>query len=202
MARINPKTSTLTVKIVYYGPGQSGKTTNLSWLHGRYPEDQRGPLIQLDTDTERTLFFDYFPATLGTLGRYRVKADLFTVPGQSFYNVTRRAVLAGADGVVFVADSAPRREEANALSLANLMENLASYGESAAKRPLVFQWNKRDVPGALSVARLEKRLNPEGRPSIPAVAHTGLGVVETQTAILAAVLQRIDRGVTEAVRRE
>lgn len=201
MARIHPKTSTLTVKIVYYGPGQSGKTTNLTCLHGRYPEEQRGPLIQLDTDTERTLFFDYFPATLGTLGRYRVKADLFTVPGQSFYNVTRRAVLAGADGVVFVADSSPRREEANALSLANLLENLASYGDSSLRRPLVFQWNKRDAPGAIPLPRLERRLNPEGRPSFAAVASSGLGVVETQTAILSAVLQRIDRGATEGARR-
>ncbi len=188
MARINPAKKLMSVKIVYYGPGLSGKTTNLLQLHQNYPDAQRGELVKLDTETERTLFFDYFPADLGTIGGYRLKADFFTVPGQSFYNATRKAVLDSADGIVFVADSTPDREEANLSTLDNMKENLASMGRSLADIPTVFQWNKRDVPGALPEKLLQRQLNAAGHPAVPAVAATGVGVWETQALILKAVL--------------
>lgn len=189
MARINPGKRLMTVKVVYYGPGLCGKTTNLLYLHEAYPERQRGPLVKLDTETERTLFFDYFPASLGSVAGYALKADFFTVPGQSFYNSTRKAVLDGADGIVFVADSSPDREEANLDALDNMRENLAAYGRAHAEIPLVFQWNKRDVAGALPVALLEKQLNPGGEPCHEAVAVRGKGVWETQQEILRLVLE-------------
>ncbi len=188
MARIHPAKRQMTVKIVYYGAGLSGKTTNLLQLHAAYPQDLRGELVKLDTETERTLFFDYFPAELGEIAGYRLKADLFTVPGQSFYNATRRAVLEAVDGLVFVADSAPDREEANVVALDNLVENLASLGRRLESLPLVFQWNKRDVSGALSERILQRLLNRWERPAIPAVAVQGTGVWETQTRILQHVL--------------
>jgi len=194
MARIHHASGLLTMKIVYYGPGLSGKTTNLQWLHESYPADTRGDLVKLDTETERTLFFDYFPAELGMIGRYRVKANFFTVPGQSFYNATRRAVLVGADGLVFIADSAPSREEANLVSLANLRENLRAAGRDLEQLPLVFQWNKQDLPGAMSPRMLERMLNPTGAPSFSAVATRGEGVWDTQVCILQAVMERLRAG--------
>ncbi|MCB9761490.1 MAG: gliding-motility protein MglA [Alphaproteobacteria bacterium] len=191
MPYIVPASKTLRLKIVYYGPGLSGKTTNLVQLYEGIPADVRGKLIQLDTETERTLFFDYFPLNLGRLGSYRIKIDFFTVPGQSFYNATRRTVLEGVDGLVFVADSAPRREHANTVALRNLKSNLETLGTDFDQIPLVFQWNKRDAPGALPVELLERVLNPDGRPSVNAVALRGEGVRETQNLIVKSVLQRI-----------
>ncbi len=188
MARINAAKRQMTVKVVYYGPGLSGKTTNLLCLHAAYPSALRGELVKLDTETERTLFFDYFPAELGEIAGYRLKADLFTVPGQSFYNATRRAVLESVDGIVFVADSLPEREEANVVALENLRDNLERMGRTLETIPLVFQWNKRDVPGATPERRLQKLLNPSGRPAVAAMAAQGTGVWETQSAILKDVL--------------
>ena len=189
MARINPTKRQVTVKLVYYGPGLSGKTTNLRHLHEVYPHQERGDMVELDTETERTLFFDYFPANLGTIAGFGLKADFFTVPGQSFYNATRRAVLEGADGIAFVADSSEQREEANLVTLANLHENLAASHRELADIPMVFQWNKRDLPDALPTRLLERQLNERGLPSFEAVAVDGQGVWETQKALLAAVLQ-------------
>lgn len=189
MARLIRAQKILALKIVYYGPGLSGKTANLERLHRNYPDDKRGALVKLDTENERTLFFDYFPAEIGTMSGFALKADLFTVPGQSFYHATRRVVLDGADGIVFVADSDPRREEANLESLRSLGENLESYGRSLADVPLVFQWNKRDLPKTLPVKLLERTLNPGGRPSFEASAVNGVGVVETQEAVLAGVME-------------
>jgi len=197
MARINPAKREMTVKIVYYGPGLSGKTTNLLYLHDAYPADVRGTLVNLDTETERTLFFDYFPANLGSIAGYRLKADFFTVPGQSFYNATRKAVLDGADGIVFVADSMSSREEANAVCLQNLKDNLAATGRDLGNIPHVFQWNKRDIPGALSERILARMLNPEGRPAWGAVATSGEGVWETQKGILAVVLADLKAQATQ-----
>lgn len=191
MARLSHRDGTLTVKIVYYGPGLCGKTTNLVKLHGTYPEEVRGPVLKLDTETERTLFFDYFPAELGKVGNYQLKAEFFTVPGQSFYNNTRKAVLERVDGLVFVADSDPRREDANLVSLQNLQENLRAMGSDIERLPMVMQWNKRDIPGALSVKLLERQLNPRGLPSVPAVAAQGEGVWETQEQILQAVIAQL-----------
>lgn len=196
MARLNADKKLLTLKVVYVGPGLSGKTTNLTKLHGEYPEAARGDLVQLDTEAERTLFFDYFPAQLGTIGGYDLKADFFTVPGQSFYNETRRAVLEGVDGVVFVADSAPDRFDANLVSLDNLAENLQSFDRRVQDLPVVFQWNKQDVEGASPPARLDEALNPSGAPAFPAVATRNEGVWEAQEAILRLVVERLRSRVT------
>lgn len=174
----------MTLKVVYYGPGMSGKTTNLRSLHGMFGAGQRGALVQLDTETERTLFFDYFPVVIGEIRGFRLKVDLFTVPGQSFYQATRRLVLDGADGIVFVADSHPDREEANQLSREDMLAALADQGRVIGDVPHVYQWNKRDVPGALPVKLLQRQLNPEGAPSFPAIAVNGDGVWETQSALL------------------
>lgn len=191
MAKINLSERTISVKVVYYGPGLCGKTTNLVHLHRVYPEAQRGQLVKLDTETERTLFFDYFPANLGSISGFKLKAHFFTVPGQSFYNATRRAVVDSADGIVFVADSTPTREEANVLSLENLKENLGFQGKKLDDIPLVYQWNKRDAPKALSERLLQRQLNPLGRPAVAAVAIDGTGVWDTQALILKALLEDI-----------
>ena len=191
--RLNSVNRTLSVKIVYYGPGLCGKTTNLSALHDQFPRKQRGPMLQLDTETERTLFFDYFPLSLGTLGGYRVKVDFFTVPGQSFYHATRRVVLESADGIVFVADSAPEREEANIVSRDDMLANLASYGKSLDEIPHVFQWNKRDLPKTIPVSVLQRSLNPGNAPAFEAVATRGDGVWETQSTLLQSVFESVRR---------
>jgi len=191
MARLMRKERILALKIVYYGAGLSGKTTNLEQLHAQFPGEATGDLVKLDTETERTLFFDYFPADLGTLSGFQLKADMFTVPGQSFYQTTRRVVLEGVDGVVFVADSHPRREEANLSSMESLVDNLQSYGRDLNDVPVVMQWNKRDLPKKLPVGLLEKTLNPTGFPSIEAAAITGQGVKQTQELILEHVLTNL-----------
>lgn len=189
--RVNNKKREIGLKVVYYGPGLSGKTTNLKRLHRTAPEDNRGELVVLDTETERTLFFDYFPLTLGTVGGFRIKLDFFTVPGQSFYRRTRSLVLQGADGAVFVADSDPRREEANLVSLQDLKSTLALSKVDFDTFPLVFQWNKQDLPKALKPSILQRLLNPKGRPALSAIAATGDGVLETQEAIVGLVLNTI-----------
>jgi len=189
--RIQAAKRLLTVKIVYYGPGLGGKTTNLAQLHERFPGGQRGEMLQLDTDTERTLFFDYFPMVLGRIGGYRVKVDFFTVPGQSFYHATRRAVLEGADGIAFIADSTPSREQANIVAREDLVENLAQLGVSLQDVPHVYQWNKRDARNALSVAMMASVLNPEGAPSAPAIAIRDKGVWETHMLLLGQVFDKI-----------
>ena len=189
--RVNQSRRQLCFKIVYYGPGLSGKTTNLVQLHQAYPAHQRGDLIQLDTETERTLFFDYFPLSMGSIGGFQTKVDFFTVPGQSFYHATRRAVLEGADGIVFVADSRPDREQANLVAHQDLVQSLASSGRALDGLPVVYQWNKRDVPRALPLRALERTLNPGGAPSLCATAAQGLGVWETQGTILKAVFESV-----------
>ena len=189
--RIHAAKRLLVVKVVYYGPGLSGKTTNLVHLHEQFQSNQRGALVKLDTETERTLFFDYFPAVLGNIGGFRVKVDFFTVPGQSFYSATRRLVLDGADGVVFVADSSASREEANLQSRDDMEQTLRRYGRDLSEVPHVYQWNKRDAADAIPVRMLEKMINPEKAPSIEAVAIKGTGVRETQSKVLKAVFEDI-----------
>jgi len=198
--RIQASRRLMTLKIVYYGPGLSGKTTNLTTLHKRMREEQRGALVQLDTETERTLFFDYFPVVLGKIAGFRVKVDFFTVPGQSFYTATRRVVLEGADGVVFVADSSPRREEANLISRQDMVEALDEMGRPLDQVPHVYQWNKRDVRRALPVKTLQAMLNPEGAPSREAIASDGVGVLETQQLILKRVVSAIQTEMKRARR--
>jgi len=199
--RLNAAQRELSLKIVYYGWGLSGKTTNLSHLHGSYPEEQRGRLLQLDTETERTLFFDYFPLHLGQIGGYRLKFDFFTVPGQSFYGSTRRAVLEGVDGIIFVADSSPLREEANVTSREDMRRTLADSGRPLDTIPHLHQWNKQDLRDALAPKLMDRYLNPEGAPSIPAVARNGVGVWETQSAIVRLVMESVRAATTRSVRR-
>jgi len=197
--RVQASRRLITLKVVYYGPGLSGKTTNLTALHDHMREEQRGALVQLDTETERTLFFDYFPVVLGKIAGFRVKVDFFTVPGQSFYTATRKAVLEGADGVVFVADSSARREHANVVSRDDMVDALAAMGRRLEDMPLVFQWNKRDLPDALPVKTLEVLLNPTGADSVEAIASTGEGVIETQQRVLSQVVASIQRQMRRGV---
>jgi signal recognition particle receptor subunit beta len=189
--RIVRRRNEISLKVVYYGPGLAGKTTNLVHLHGQVPDDRRGKLIQLDTDTERTLFFDYFPKAAGRVGKYTIKIDFFTVPGQSFYAATRKAVLDGADGIVFVADSGARREQANLVSHADMVRTLAEQGRCLEEVPHVFQYNKRDLPGAMSVKLLRSMLNPHDAPDFEAVASEGVGVQDTQDAVVRLTLERL-----------
>lgn len=188
MAKFQHALRQVTLKIVYYGPGLGGKTTNLVALHRAFPETQRGELVKLDTETERTLFFDYFPAQLGTLAGHSLRADLFTVPGQSFYNATRRAVLEAVDGIVFVADSGQSREEANLTAHDNMLENLTALGRDPLLVPTVYQWNKRDLPSPIPVGVLQRQLNRRSAPAFEAVATEAVGVWETQRAVLKLVL--------------
>ena len=191
MPYIDRRKQVIRLKIVYYGPGLSGKTTNLSSLYATFPENRRGELLQLDTETERTLFFDYFPAALGDLGSWNVRVDFFTVPGQSFYGATRRAVLDGADGVVFVADSSARREEANLVALEEMLATLRAQGREPGDVPLVFQWNKRDSQDALPEALLERTLNRGKHPSFPAIASEGVGIWDCQREVLRLALDTL-----------
>jgi GTPase SAR1 family protein len=198
--RISAATREVTLKIVYYGPGLSGKTTNLVQLHQLCPRGQRGALVQLDTETERTLFFDYFPLVAGTLGGFRIKVDFFTVPGQSFYHATRRAVLEGTDGVVFVADSSGDREGANLVARNDLIANLTEAGRSLHQTPHVYQWNKRDLRKPIPLPVLEAGLNPEGAPSLCAIAARGEGVWEAQSTLMKLVFEGL-RSHAEVERR-
>ncbi|MBI1796345.1 MAG: gliding-motility protein MglA [Candidatus Eisenbacteria bacterium] len=194
MALINHRAREIHFKIVYYGPGLGGKTTNLRRLHDRLPPDRRGRLISIATDHERTLFFDFLPIDLGQVNGFTTRFHLYTVPGQVYYRLSRRAVLQGADGIVFVADSHPAREEANQQSLADLAAQLVTIGmapEQLRRMPWVFQYNKRDLAGAVAVERLRAALNPGAAPEFEAVASEGRGVTETLRAICKSVLARL-----------
>ena len=197
MALINHRTHEIHFKIVYYGPGLCGKTTNLKSLHDRLPPERRGRMISIATDQERTLFFDFLPIDLGTVNGFLTRFHLYTVPGQVYYKLSRRAVLQGVDGLVFVADSHPARETANRESLADLNEHLRTLGltgPALARIPWVFQYNKRDVPLALPIERLRKPLNPQNWPEYEATASEGKGVSETLRAACKAVLARLGAG--------
>ncbi len=191
MVQINFAQKSVTVKIVYYGPGMSGKTTNLEIVHQRAPDSSRGDLTSISTDGDRTLFFDFMPLDLGTVAGMRTQFQIYTVPGQVYYNSTRKLVLQGVDGVIFVADSSANMMEENLESLRNLEENLAEYGKDISEMPLIIQYNKRDLPDALPVAELEAKLNPWGCPSFEAVANSGQGVFPTLKALAARVLESI-----------
>src|SRR5262249_11614577 len=194
MALINHRAREIHFKIVYYGAGLCGKTTNLKRLHDRLPPERRGRLVSIATDHERTLFFDFLPIELGEVNGFTTRFHLYTVPGQVYYRLSRRAVLQGLDGVVFVADSHPAREAANHESLADLGTHLVPIGYSPARLrrlPWVFQYNKRDLPAAVPVDRLRSALNPHGAPEFESVASEGKGVAETLRAICKAVLARL-----------
>jgi signal recognition particle receptor subunit beta len=192
---VNFTTREITCKIVYYGPGRSGKTTNLQYVYGRVPDDRRGRMVSLATQTDRTLFFDFLPLELGSISGFTTRFQLYTVPGQVYYNATRKLVLQGADGVVFVADSQARQLEENVESLQNLQENLLAQGAEVRAMPLVFQYNKQDLPQdlVLSTQELDDALNFWGVPSFPAAALSGTGVFETLKAASELVLRKLSQ---------
>ena len=160
MSMINYASREINCKIVYYGPGLGGKTTNLEYVYGKVAPNSRGKLISLATETERTLFFDFLPVDLGTIRGFRTRFHLYTVPGQVYYNASRKLILKGVDGVVFVADSQADRAEANIESMQNLYDNMAAYGYDLTRMPFVVQYNKRDLPTAASLSELQEMLNP------------------------------------------
>ena len=198
MSLVNFTTREITCKIVYYGPGRSGKTSNLHYIYGRVPEARRGRMVSLATQTDRTLFFDFLPIDLGTISGFTTRFQLYTVPGQVYYNATRRLVLQGADGVVFVADSQGRQLDENLESLQNLHANLLDQGVDVRAMPLVLQYNKQDLPKelVLTAAEMDDALNFRAVPSFPADALHGTGVFESLKGISELVLKRLAQGAT------
>ena len=189
MVLFNAATKELTAKIVYYGPGLCGKTTNLQHIYEQLPQDGRGKMLSLATQTDRTLFFDFLPIDLGTIRGMKTRVQLYTVPGQVFYDATRKLVLRGADAVVFVADSQAPALESNKESFQNLIENLKDQGADLKNLPHVLQWNKRDTPNALQVEVLDREINRFGVPTFEACANTGVGVRETLAGVSKLVLK-------------
>jgi mutual gliding-motility protein MglA len=193
MAYINFPARELYCKIVYYGPGLCGKTTNVERLHASAPAATRGNLVSLKTESERTLFFDFFPLELGKLRGYRVRLHLYTVPGQIFYKASRKIILRGADALVFVADSQSARMDANIESMTDLHENLEELGLELETLPCVMQYNKRDLPQIEPIEQLRKMLNPMGVPEVESSANSGAGVVETLSAATKMALKALSR---------
>ena len=193
MVQINFALREVNCKIVYYGPGMSGKTTNLEVVHEKAPISNKGELTSIATEGDRTLFFDFMPLDLGNIAGMRTKFQLYTVPGQVYYNSTRKLVLQGVDGIIFVADSQESKADENVESLENLRNNLAEYGKNIDEIPLVIQYNKRDLPTSMSVETLNERLNPRGLPWFEAVAVTGQGVFPTLKALSAMVLESLSK---------
>lgn len=194
MVSINYATREVCCKIVYYGPGLSGKTTNLQVIHGKAPENTRGKLISLATEADRTLYFDFLPINIGSINGFAAKFQLYTVPGQVYYNATRKLVLRGVDGVVFVGDSQADKLDDNIESLSNLKENLLEYGFDIDDLPIVLQYNKADLPSAMSKEELDAKLNTCGWPSMTASAVTGVGVFDTLKTIMKMVLEKAKSG--------
>ena len=196
MSLVNFTSREITCKIVYYGPGRSGKTTNLQYVYDRVPEARRGRMVSLATQTERTLFFDFLPLELGSISGFATKFQLYTVPGQSYYNATRKLVLQGADGVVFVADSQARRFDDNLESLQNLQDNLLTQGVDIRHLPVVFQYNKQDLPRDLILTHeeMDDALNFRAVQSYAGDALHGTGVFETLRGISELVLKRLAAG--------
>jgi len=188
MALINVASREIQCKIVYYGTGYCGKTTNLQYIFSHAPQPARGDLLSIATENERTLFFDFLPLDLGDIHGFRVRFHLYTVPGQVLYERTRVAVLSGADGIVYVADSSPEKLEENFQSLIELETNMRRMGSDLSRFPFVMQWNKRDLPNAVPEATLERYLNRRRVPAFPAAAVTGEGVFPTLRAICKAVM--------------
>jgi hypothetical protein len=194
MSFINYSSREINCKIVYYGPGLCGKTTNLRWIYEKTNPDAKGKMIELATETERTLFFDFLPLSLGEIRGFKTRFHLYTVPGQVFYDASRRLILKSVDGVVFVADSQEARFEANIESLENLRSNLEEQGYDLDKLPYVVQYNKRDMPEVMSLEDLRRELNPSGVPDFEAIATKGDGVFETLKAVAKQVLTELKRG--------
>ena len=193
MVQINFAKREINCKLVYYGPGLSGKTTNLEVVHKKAPASKKGELTSIATEGDRTLFFDYMPLELGKVGGMNTKFQLYTVPGQVYYNATRKLVLQGADGVVFVADSQPDKMDENLESFQNLEENLREQGLDPKTIPMVLQYNKRDLPNVHTVEELDRLMNKYGCPTFEAVAVTGEGVFPTLKKLAQIVLEKLNR---------
>jgi signal recognition particle receptor subunit beta len=192
MSFVNPISKEVNCKIVYVGTGLSGKTTNVQYIYENTQTDRAGKLVSLSTENERTLFFDFLPLSVGEVRGYKTRFHLYTIPGQTFYEASRDFILKGVDGVVFVVDSAPERMEANLEAFDHFQNALERQGYDLAKIPLVFQYNKRDLPNAMSTQELEAIFNPARRPQFEAIAHAGQGVMET--------LEKISQMVMDALR--
>jgi signal recognition particle receptor subunit beta len=191
---INYASREINCKIVYYGPGLGGKTTNLQYIYDSTAQQAKGKLISLATETDRTLFFDFLPLDLGTVRGFKTRFHLYTVPGQVFYDASRKLILKGVDGVVFVADSQRDRMDANVESLYNLEDNLRQHGYDLMKVPYVVQFNKRDLPTAVSYDELRKELLKKDEPIFEAVASRGVGVFDTLKAVAKQVLMELRKG--------
>ena len=194
MSFINYSSREINCKIVYYGPGLCGKTTNLQYIYQKTNPEAKGKMISLETGTERTLLFDFLPISLGEIRGFKTRFHLFTVPGQVFYDASRKLILKGVDGVVFVADSQVERFDVNIESFESLQNNLREHGEDLEQLPFVIQYNKRDLPTAVDLDYMEEVFNPRGVQSFEAVALTGQGVFDTLKAVAKQVLVELKRG--------
>ena len=194
MSFINYSSREINCKIVYYGPGLCGKTTNLEYIYGKTSASAKGKMISLATETDRTLFFDFLPLNLGEIRGFKTRFHLYTVPGQVFYDASRKLILKGVDGVVFVADSQEERLDANIESLENLKDNLEEQGFDLDKLPFVIQYNKRDLPNVSTMEELSNLLNPRQVPELEGCAMTGEGVFETLKAVAKLVLNDLKKG--------
>lgn len=194
MSFINYSTKEINCKIVYYGAGLSGKTTNVQYIYEHTQQERRGKLVTLSTENERTLFFDFLPLSVGNVRGYRTRFHLYTIPGQTFYETSREFILKGVDGVIFVVDSQPERMEANIESYELLVKSMEKQGYDLSRLPLVFQYNKRDIPGAVALRELEATFNPLHRPYFEAVAHKGEGVMETLQAASQWIIRDLKEG--------
>jgi mutual gliding-motility protein MglA len=191
---INYASREINCKIVYYGPGLGGKTTNLQYVYDKTAPAAKGKMISLATETDRTLFFDFLPLELGSVRGFKTRFHLYTVPGQVFYDASRKLILKGVDGVIFVADSQEERMDANIESLSNLEQNLKVQGYDLMKIPYVLQVNKRDLPNVVPIETMKQELLRKGEPIIEAVAYTGVGVFETLKAVAKQVLIELKKG--------
>ena len=201
MVQINFGQREVSCKVVFYGPGMSGKTTNLEIIHKKAPKDAVGEMVSIATETDRTLYFDFLPLDLGQVAGMRTRFQLYTVPGQIYYNATRKLVLQGVDGVIFVADSSPDKMAENLESLQNLRDNLAEMNLTIDDIPLVLQYNKRDLPQAMSVADINAQLNPMGAPVFEGVAREGKGVFATLKEISRLVIEKLNKEHAPAANR-
>jgi signal recognition particle receptor subunit beta len=193
---INYATKEINCKVIYFGPGLSGKTTNVQYIYEHTQQANRGKLVTLSTENERTLFFDFLPLAIGEVKGYKTRFHLYTIPGQTFYEVSRQFILKGVDGVVFVADSQSERMESNIEAFEALEKSLEKQGYDLNKLPLVFQYNKRDMPGVVSISEMEATFNPMRRPYFEAVANSGQGVMETLQSISQSIIRELKGGET------
>lgn len=191
MSLINYSSREINCKVVYYGPGLGGKTTNIQYVYEKLAPETKGKLVTLATEMDRTLFFDFLPLELGEVKGFKTRFHLYTVPGQVYYNASRKLILRGVDGIVFVADSSEARFDANIEALYNLHDNLKEYNLNLDEIPFVIQWNKRDMPDAIPVDELNQELNPEGYENFEAVAVNGVGVFDTLKCVAKQVLRQL-----------